>query len=43
MTEELQKLNMHYTSKCEDYKLLEMKLQQIKQDYESHINQLSSR
>ncbi|CAG5129035.1 unnamed protein product, partial [Candidula unifasciata] len=42
MTEELQKLNMHYTSKCEDYKLLEMKLQQIKQDYESHISQLSS-
>nr|KAI8765757.1 golgin subfamily A member 4-like [Biomphalaria glabrata] len=42
MREELQKLNMHYSSKCEDYKLLEMKLQQTKQDYESHISQLIS-
>ncbi|XP_005092338.1 golgin subfamily A member 4 isoform X2 [Aplysia californica] len=42
MSEELQKLNMHYSSKCEDYKLLEMKLQQTKQDFESHINQLIS-
>ncbi|XP_059163894.1 uncharacterized protein LOC131946906 isoform X2 [Physella acuta] len=40
MREELQKLNMHYSSKCEDYKLVEMKLQQTKQDYESHISQL---
>ncbi|KAH9488364.1 hypothetical protein Btru_063331 [Bulinus truncatus] len=42
MREELQKLNMHYSSKCEDYKLVEMKLQQTKQDYESHISQLIS-
>ncbi|GFO38259.1 protein outspread, partial [Plakobranchus ocellatus] len=40
MREELQKVNLHYTSKCEDYKLLEMKLQQTKHDFESHINQL---
>ncbi|CAL1542227.1 unnamed protein product [Lymnaea stagnalis] len=42
LSEELKKLNMHYSSKCEDYKLMEMKLQQTKQDYESHISQLIS-
>ena len=34
---------MHYFSKCEDLKLLEVKLGQTKQDYESHINQLIMR
>ena len=43
MREELQKVNMHYSSKCEDYKLMEMKLQQTKHDFESHINQLIAR
>lgn len=34
---------MHYLSKCEDYKLMEIKMEQTKQDYESHINQLITR
>ncbi|KAK7502092.1 hypothetical protein BaRGS_00006844, partial [Batillaria attramentaria] len=38
--EELKQVKMHYLSKCEDYKLLEVKMGQTKQDYESHINQL---
>ncbi|XP_076459730.1 uncharacterized protein LOC143292921 isoform X2 [Babylonia areolata] len=38
--EELKQVKMHYMSKCEDLKLLEVKLGQTKQDYESHINQL---
>ena len=41
--DELQKLSMHYSGKCEDYKLMEMKLGQTKSEYESHIQQLASR
>jgi hypothetical protein len=41
--EELKQVKMHYLSKCEDLKLLEVKLGQTKQDYESHINQLITR
>jgi len=40
--DELQKLSMHYSGKCEDYKLMEMKLGQTKSEYESHIQQLAS-
>ncbi|KAL8603572.1 hypothetical protein ACOMHN_022524 [Nucella lapillus] len=38
--EELKQVKMHYLSKCEDLKLLEVRMGQTKQDYESHINQL---
>ncbi|XP_025092199.1 COP1-interactive protein 1-like isoform X4 [Pomacea canaliculata] len=40
LKEELKQVKMHYLSKCEDYKLMEIKMEQTKQDYESHINQL---
>ncbi|XP_067672879.1 uncharacterized protein [Haliotis asinina] len=40
MSEELAQVQMHYQSKCEDYKLLEVKLEQTKQEYENHYKQL---
>ncbi|XP_041364638.1 golgin subfamily A member 4-like isoform X2 [Gigantopelta aegis] len=40
LREELEQVNMHYSSKCEDYKILELKIHQTKEDYENHIQQL---
>ena len=41
--EELKQISMHYESKCEDYKLLEDRLQRTKGEYQTHINQLQKR
>ena len=41
--EELKQTSMHYESKCEDYKLLEDRLQRTKNEYQTHINQLQKR
>ncbi|XP_062614667.1 uncharacterized protein LOC134276428 isoform X3 [Saccostrea cucullata] len=40
LREELAQVTMHYDSRCEDYKLLEDKLESTKREYDSHINQL---
>ena len=41
--EELRQVSMHYDSKCEDYKLLEDRLQRTKGEYQTHITQLQKR
>ncbi|XP_021376581.1 protein NETWORKED 1D-like isoform X3 [Mizuhopecten yessoensis] len=38
--EELKTTTMHYDSKCEDYKIMEEKLNNVKTEYESHIQHL---
>ena len=43
LSEELKQVTMHYESKCEDYKLLEDRLQRTKVDYQTHINHLVKR
>ncbi|XP_050391694.1 golgin subfamily A member 4 isoform X1 [Patella vulgata] len=40
--EEQKQLEMHYSSKTEDYKILEVKMKQLKEDYDAHIRQLLS-
>ncbi|XP_033738405.1 protein MLP1-like isoform X3 [Pecten maximus] len=38
--EELKTITMHYDSKCEDYSIMEEKLNNVKTEYESHIQHL---
>ncbi|XP_069124825.1 uncharacterized protein [Argopecten irradians] len=38
--EELKSTSMHYESKCEDYNIMEEKLNNVKTEYESHIQHL---
>lgn len=40
-SEELTQLRMHYDSKCEDYKLMEAKIEETKASYETHIKHLT--
>ncbi|KAJ8318268.1 hypothetical protein KUTeg_003359 [Tegillarca granosa] len=40
LSEELKQTTMHYDSKCEDYKLLEDKIDRMKTDYDAHTAQL---
>ena len=42
-TEELKQLRLHYESKCEDYKVMESKADEIKAAYETHIKHLTTR
>ncbi|KAK3089423.1 hypothetical protein FSP39_003511 [Pinctada imbricata] len=41
LSDELKQVTMHYDSKCEDYKLMEDKVESIRREYDSHIQHLN--
>ena len=43
LQEELKSLNLHYTSKCEDYKMLEERLNRSKTEQNEHMTTLLAR